>query len=109
MTLYIRNVRGNEDDPGDALAEGWSLMQWVNGEIAARFPGRITIAEDLRNKAALTARGRGGRRRLRRAVGRAVRPSDPRGADRARRRAPAHGARSPTRSATTTTAIRSSG
>jgi 1,4-alpha-glucan branching enzyme len=55
MTLYIRSVRGNEEDPGDAIAEGWSLMQWVNGEIAARFPGRITIAEDLRNKAALTA------------------------------------------------------
>jgi 1,4-alpha-glucan branching enzyme len=55
MTLYIRNVRGNEEDPGDTIAEGWSLMQWVNGEIATRFPGRIAIAEDLRNKAALTA------------------------------------------------------
>ena len=60
MTLYIRNVRGTEEDPGDALAEGWSLMQWVNGEIAARYPGRITIAEDLRNQAALTARAEAG-------------------------------------------------
>ena len=49
MTLYIRNVRGDEDDPGDDLPDGWSLLQWINGEIAARFPGRITIAEDLRN------------------------------------------------------------
>jgi 1,4-alpha-glucan branching enzyme len=54
MTLYIRTVRGDEQDPGDALAEGWSLMQWINDEIAERFPGRITIAEDLRGKAALT-------------------------------------------------------
>ena len=55
MTLFIRTVRGNEEDRGDAIAEGWSLMQWVNSEIATHFPGCITIAEDLRNKAALTA------------------------------------------------------
>lgn len=55
MTLYIRNVRGNEGDDGDALADGWSLMQAVNGEIRERLPGRITIAEDLRNKEAVTA------------------------------------------------------
>jgi 1,4-alpha-glucan branching enzyme len=54
MTLYIRNVRGDEGDPGDALAEGWSLLQWINGEIRERFPGRLTIAEDLRNKAEIT-------------------------------------------------------
>ena len=64
----------------------------------ARFPGRITIAEDLRNNAAITAATGAGRRRLRRAVGRRVRPPDPRDADRARRRAPPHGAPSPTRS-----------
>ncbi len=55
MTLYIRSVSGDEADPGDALEEGWSLMRWINQEVAARFPGRITIAEDLRNKAAVTA------------------------------------------------------
>jgi 1,4-alpha-glucan branching enzyme len=54
MTLYIRTVRGDEQDPGDSLDEGWSLMQWLNDEIAGRFPGRITISEDLRGKAALT-------------------------------------------------------
>lgn len=54
MTLYIRNVRGDEDDPDDALADGWSLLQWINGEIAERLPGRLTIAEDLRNKAEIT-------------------------------------------------------
>ena len=54
MTLYIRNVRGEEGDPGDWIAEGWSLMQEINGEIRARLPGRITIAEDLRNRAEIT-------------------------------------------------------
>jgi 1,4-alpha-glucan branching enzyme len=55
MTLYIRSVRGDEEDEGDALADGWSLLQWINGEFAERFPGRITIAEDLRNRAEITA------------------------------------------------------
>ncbi|MBP0617779.1 alpha-amylase family glycosyl hydrolase [Jiella mangrovi] len=54
MTLYIRNVEGNEGDPNDILAEGWSLMQAINGEIRDRLPGRITIAEDLRSVAAIT-------------------------------------------------------
>ncbi|MBP7002904.1 alpha-amylase family glycosyl hydrolase [Amaricoccus sp.] len=54
MTLYIRSVRGDADG-GDDIADGWSLAQWINGEIAERFPGRITIAEDLRNLAAMTA------------------------------------------------------
>ena len=55
MTLYIRQIEGNEGDPDDALPDGWSLMQWVNDEVAERFPGRITIAEDLRDLAAMTA------------------------------------------------------
>lgn len=54
MTLYIRNAKGDEGDPGDALEAGWSLMRWINEEIAGQFPGRITIAEDLRNKAGVT-------------------------------------------------------
>lgn len=55
MTLYIRTVSGDEENEDDALPEGWSLMQWVNEEVAERFPGRITIAEDLREKDAVTA------------------------------------------------------
>lgn len=55
MTLYIRSVRGDEGDPGDDLAEGWTLAQWINSEIHERFPGHITIAEDLRNNAAMTS------------------------------------------------------
>jgi 1,4-alpha-glucan branching enzyme len=49
MTLYIRCVH-----PGTDLPDGWSLAQWINREISARFPGRITIAEDLQNDEWLT-------------------------------------------------------
>jgi 1,4-alpha-glucan branching enzyme len=61
MTLYIRQIAGDEGDPSDALPDGWSLMQEINDEVATRFPGRITIAEDLRDLAAMTApTGEGG-------------------------------------------------
>ena len=91
MTLYIRSVRGDEGDEGDALEEGWSLLQWVNAEIAERFPGRITIAEDLRNRAEITARVEDGGAGFGAQWDFAVRASDPRGADRAARRGAAHG------------------
>ncbi|WOI57981.1 alpha-amylase family glycosyl hydrolase [Palleronia sp. LCG004] len=55
MTLYIRTITGDEGSEDDALPEGWSLMQWLNDEIATAHPGRITIAEDLREKDAITA------------------------------------------------------
>jgi 1,4-alpha-glucan branching enzyme len=51
MTLYMRSVDGNEEN---ALADGFSLAQWINVEIQQRFPGKITIAEDLRNNASMT-------------------------------------------------------
>ena len=47
-TAYIRNVEGNDTNPINELPEGWSLMQWINEEIQANSPGKITIAEDLR-------------------------------------------------------------
>ena len=52
MTLYIRSVAGNG---GDDIQDGWTLTQWINRDVAERFPGKITIAEDLRNLEALTA------------------------------------------------------
>lgn len=55
MTLYIRTISGYEGDEGDGLPDGWSLMAWLNDEIAQAFPGRITIAEDLRQLDAITA------------------------------------------------------
>ncbi|MDX1522616.1 MAG: alpha-amylase family glycosyl hydrolase [Anaerolineae bacterium] len=53
-TAYVRNVEGNEANPSNDLAEGWGLMQWINQEIQDRFPGKLTIAEDLRENAWLT-------------------------------------------------------
>ena len=50
-TLYIRTIDGNE---GNDLPEGWQLMQQINGDLRARFPRCITIAEDLRNNPWIT-------------------------------------------------------
>jgi 1,4-alpha-glucan branching enzyme len=52
-TLFIRSVRG-DNDPGGDISEGWSLAQWINGEIRKRFPGKISIAEDLQDNEWLT-------------------------------------------------------
>jgi len=50
-TIYIRTTHG----PGSAdLPDGWSLLQTINTLVAQKFPGRITIAEDLQNNAWLT-------------------------------------------------------
>ena len=53
MTLFMHHVRGN-DDPAADLPDGWNLVQRINREISQRFPGRITIAEDLRDDARIT-------------------------------------------------------
>ena len=52
-TPYIRSVRG-DGDPGGDLPDGWSLSQWINREVHAKYPQRITIAEDLQNDDRLT-------------------------------------------------------
>ncbi len=46
---YIKNIEGNASNPANDIPEGWSLMQWINEEIQKRFPGKISIAEDLKN------------------------------------------------------------
>jgi 1,4-alpha-glucan branching enzyme len=46
MIPYMRNVRADED-PGSILNDGLSLLKWINGEIAQKFPWKLTIAEDL--------------------------------------------------------------
>jgi 1,4-alpha-glucan branching enzyme len=45
-TQFIRTVDGTRDQD---LPEGWSLLQWINSQVSEKFPGRITIAEDLQN------------------------------------------------------------
>ncbi|MCC5630849.1 alpha amylase C-terminal domain-containing protein [Nostoc sphaeroides CHAB 2801] len=53
-TAFIRNIFGNNNDPSNDIAEGWSLIQWINNEINARQPWKITIAEDIRNNEWIT-------------------------------------------------------
>ncbi|MFW5680725.1 MAG: alpha-amylase family glycosyl hydrolase, partial [Pseudomonadota bacterium] len=61
MTLYLRTVHGNPHDQGQALADGWSLMRWINQEIDQRFPWKISIAEDLQDDPWITrSAGEGG-------------------------------------------------
>ena len=50
-TQFIRTVDGSSDHD---LPEGWSLLQWINSQVSQKFPGRITIAEDLQNNNWLT-------------------------------------------------------
>jgi 1,4-alpha-glucan branching enzyme len=45
-TIYMRNVKGYDNDPGNDLPEAWSLMQRLN-ELAHKInPHALTIAED---------------------------------------------------------------
>jgi len=48
-TAYISSVGGGGHNASDRIDDGWRLMADVNAEIAKRFPGRLTIAEDLRS------------------------------------------------------------
>lgn len=59
--VNIRNRNGNNNDPADDLPDGWSLLQWINNEIQASQPWKITIAEDLQNNEWITkSTGAGG-------------------------------------------------
>ncbi len=52
--VNIRNRNGNNNDPAGDLPDGWSLLQWINNEIRASQPWKITIAEDLQNNEWIT-------------------------------------------------------
>ena len=49
-TNYIRNVWGRDetpDSPANLDGWGWNLMRWINDEVDARQPWKLTIAEDM--------------------------------------------------------------
>jgi 1,4-alpha-glucan branching enzyme len=50
-TNYIRTVCGSREQE---IPEGWQFLRELNREIRERFPGRITIAEDLQHDPRLT-------------------------------------------------------
>ena len=52
-TGQIRNARGG-NHPGDDLPDGWELIRRVNGEVNARQPWKLLVAEDLQTNAAVT-------------------------------------------------------
>lgn len=45
---------GSDGDRGSDLADGWSLLQWINTEIGARQPWKLTIAEDMHDNEWIT-------------------------------------------------------
>ncbi|MGO9136716.1 MAG: alpha-amylase family glycosyl hydrolase [Syntrophales bacterium] len=51
---FIKNIVGSDPSPANDIPDGWSLMQWINDEIRQRFPGRISIAEDMKVNAWVT-------------------------------------------------------
>jgi 1,4-alpha-glucan branching enzyme len=51
-TGYIRSLSGLWDQ---CIPEGWQFLQELNREVRRRFPGRLTIAEDLQNDPRVTA------------------------------------------------------
>jgi 1,4-alpha-glucan branching enzyme len=53
-TGWIRNVWGNDNDPGADIPAGWNLLQWINSEIRDRQPWKITIAEDMHDNEWIT-------------------------------------------------------
>jgi 1,4-alpha-glucan branching enzyme len=50
-TVFIRTADFSGDKP---IPEGWTLLQEINREVRRRFPGRLMIAEDLRDNAEMT-------------------------------------------------------
>ncbi|MCF7975569.1 MAG: alpha amylase C-terminal domain-containing protein [Phycisphaerae bacterium] len=53
-TAFVRNIQGLNDDPAHDIPEGWSLMQWINGQVKVRFPLALCLAEDIRYNPAIT-------------------------------------------------------
>jgi 1,4-alpha-glucan branching enzyme len=50
----IRNVKDQNNDPGDDIPDGWSLLQWINGLVGQRQPWKISIAEDMKDNEWIT-------------------------------------------------------
>ena len=57
-TAYISSIGGGGNRAPDRIPDGWRFFVDTNAEIAELFPGRLTIAEDLRADPAVT-RGAG--------------------------------------------------
>jgi 1,4-alpha-glucan branching enzyme len=54
MIVYIKSIDGDIGNQGNDIPEGWSLLQWINGEIKQRYPAKISIAEGMHDNAWVT-------------------------------------------------------
>jgi 1,4-alpha-glucan branching enzyme len=52
--INIRNRAGRNNDPWGDLPDGWGLLQWINNEVHASQPWKVTIAEDLQDNEWIT-------------------------------------------------------
>jgi 1,4-alpha-glucan branching enzyme len=56
--IFIRNVNGNNgdapDEPNNLGGWGWNLLRWINDEVDARQPWKLTIAEDMQDNSWMT-------------------------------------------------------
>ena len=59
-TAWISSISGAGNSAPDRIEDGWRFMADVNAEIAQRYPGRLTIAEDLRADPKVTRRSADG-------------------------------------------------
>ncbi len=50
-TAYVRTI----DNDSRHIEAGWELMRWINDEINAKQPWKLSIAEDLQSEARVTA------------------------------------------------------
>lgn len=46
-TIYIRNIEGHNDDPGNDIPDGWNLLQQMTDLTKKINPSAVTIAEDV--------------------------------------------------------------
>lgn len=46
-TIYLRNVKGHNDDPEHDIGDGWSLLQQINTVTKKINPSAIVIGEDV--------------------------------------------------------------
>lgn len=46
-TIFIRNLKGLNDDPASDIPDGWSLLQRLNGVARKINPNALMIAEDI--------------------------------------------------------------
>jgi 1,4-alpha-glucan branching enzyme len=57
-TSYVSSIGGGGIRARDRIEDGWRFMADVNAELAARFPGRLMIAEDMQADRGVTRAAR---------------------------------------------------